>query len=412
MVAPVSAFETRVAGNSNAAFSSISEEATFLSDILAGSDRITASTLGVSTEGRNIHQYVIGRLGINDPTAKRTVFISGGQHGDEISGREAALSLIRDLAYLDDAWVTDILSELKVVVIPTVNPDGRNANTRNNKAVPTQDTNRHHFACTCLESKYVQACLAEHAPLAGIDLHGANTSTTIPDIMLNPLNHDMIPAQLREAGQAAVDYINTQLQAGGYSTGFYDSENTITAQSLRHAMGLQGAISILCEDRLQGRTSEERWLGMQLMLKSWLTYLATNIADIEPLVVNTRALSASDDRARLTTYDWLNGQTVQIPRGYRLTSAQASTASTALSTHDVYSYPSGTDIIIPVGQHVGRLIPQIVDSAGDHEVVSGTRLTTLPIPLVRKENQNQSVSAVRVNGANATATFMPAIIQR
>ncbi len=74
-------------------------------------------TFGYSVQGRALEAIVLG-----SPAARRTVVVVGSVHGDEPAG----------------VAVTDVLTQivlpwwLRVVVIPTVNPDGLAAGTRGN----------------------------------------------------------------------------------------------------------------------------------------------------------------------------------------------------------------------------------------------------------------------------------------
>ena len=81
----------------------------------------TASLIGYSKEGRGIVAYTFG-------TGSTTVLYTGSIHGNELSAK-----------YLMDAWVNElefnarsIPADKKIVVIPTLNPDGVVANRRNN----------------------------------------------------------------------------------------------------------------------------------------------------------------------------------------------------------------------------------------------------------------------------------------
>ncbi|MFF5072825.1 M14 family zinc carboxypeptidase [Micromonospora olivasterospora] len=61
-------------------------------------------------------------------------------HGNEPGDREACLIMARQLAFGTDARTIDLLSHSTVLIVPTINGDGRAANTRGNST--GQDLNR------------------------------------------------------------------------------------------------------------------------------------------------------------------------------------------------------------------------------------------------------------------------------
>jgi hypothetical protein len=74
------------------------------------------------------------------------LWIAGNVHGGEESGTDAALRVLYELADRDDCAASRILSETVVVILPTQNPDGREADTRRNAY--GFDMNRDWFART------------------------------------------------------------------------------------------------------------------------------------------------------------------------------------------------------------------------------------------------------------------------
>ena len=58
-------------------------------------------------------------------------------HGGEESGADASLRVIYELADRDDCAARQILDNSLVVLLPTQNPDGREADTRRNFTAST-----------------------------------------------------------------------------------------------------------------------------------------------------------------------------------------------------------------------------------------------------------------------------------
>ena len=60
------------------------------------------------------------------------LWVAGNVHGGEESGTDAALRVVYELADRSDCAAERILEESIVVILPTQNPDGREADTRRN----------------------------------------------------------------------------------------------------------------------------------------------------------------------------------------------------------------------------------------------------------------------------------------
>jgi hypothetical protein len=127
-----------------AEFTSDVEEYDYTAALDAASDRVRVVEIGKTRLGRPINMFVIGyptppptvQAVSDDPTA----LVNCNVHGNEPSSREACLILARELAFGDDPRTLDILSHATVLLVPTINGDGRAANTRGNST--GQDLNR------------------------------------------------------------------------------------------------------------------------------------------------------------------------------------------------------------------------------------------------------------------------------
>ncbi len=111
------------------------EELDFLKDLEGKSDLVKVEEYGTSAEGRPMHLVKVGknaRESDEDIAAGRTLFIVGTFHGNEPSGREMALQTMRDLAFSDDPEMIELMEKSTILFLPTVNPDGREANRRRN----------------------------------------------------------------------------------------------------------------------------------------------------------------------------------------------------------------------------------------------------------------------------------------
>lgn len=106
----------------------------FLDEIQERSDRILVRTIGRTVQDRPLPVAFLGAPPRPDPAdsseaEKPTILILGSVHGDEPSGREGALQLIRALTLGEDQ---ELLERVDVIVVPNANPDGGTAGTRLN----------------------------------------------------------------------------------------------------------------------------------------------------------------------------------------------------------------------------------------------------------------------------------------
>src|SRR5699024_8720741 len=103
------------------------------------------------------------------------LWVAGNVHGGEESGTEASRQVLYELAARRDCAAETILDDAIVVVLPTQNPDGREADTRRNSY--GFDMNRDWFARTQPETDGKLEKLRELPPQVFIDAHEMGTRT-------------------------------------------------------------------------------------------------------------------------------------------------------------------------------------------------------------------------------------------
>lgn len=139
---------------------SYSEMETFLRSV-DGKGPVTVSAEGKSTQGRSI--YLV-RLSRSKSPAWKILFYAQ-QHGDEISGKDALLYLIRDIARKPDLLPQDT----EVWIVPMMNPDGAEAGTRVNGA--GADLNRDHMTLLQPETQALHRVVQRVRPDIAVDCH-------------------------------------------------------------------------------------------------------------------------------------------------------------------------------------------------------------------------------------------------
>ncbi|MDI6767387.1 MAG: M14 family metallopeptidase [Bacteroidota bacterium] len=87
------------------------------------------SSIGKSYEGRDLWLLTVSNSDKGSPDKKPAMYIDGNIHGNEIQGGEVSLYtawyLTEMYGHID--WITELLDQKTFYVVPTINPDGRDA---------------------------------------------------------------------------------------------------------------------------------------------------------------------------------------------------------------------------------------------------------------------------------------------
>ncbi|MEU9887364.1 M14 family zinc carboxypeptidase [Sphaerisporangium sp. NPDC051011] len=190
---------------------------TLLDTIDKATDRVVTGTLATTAEGRPVRYAIVGDpanvskaglaaielsikalrnpltpSGLARQLAKRTpaiLWVTGNVHGGEESGTDASLKTLYDLSDRDDCAARKILDNAIVVVVPTQNPDGREADTRRNAY--GFDMNRDWFARTQPETDGKLELLRKYPPQLYIDAHEQGGTKYFFPPNADPIFHDI-----------------------------------------------------------------------------------------------------------------------------------------------------------------------------------------------------------------------------
>ena len=164
----------------------------FVSEVATGSTRMHLTTMGTSSEGRSIPLVVVGDVADPSPEAVRAsgktrLYVQGGIHAGEISGKEALLILLRELAAGEhDHWADSVV----LLIAPLYNPDGNervSPTNRRGQHGPVEgmgqrpnamglDLNRDQMKLDAPESRALVRLYTEYDPHLSVDLHTTNGS--------------------------------------------------------------------------------------------------------------------------------------------------------------------------------------------------------------------------------------------
>lgn len=443
--------------NTDAAqYTTDTEEYAYTAALDEASDRVRVVEIGRTVQNRPINLLIIG----NPPpaTAKEisdspTALINCNVHGSEPSSRETCLIMARELAFSNDARTLDILSHPTVLLVPSINGDGRAANTRGN--ISGQDLNRDHSKITQPETLAFAAMLRDYTPQAAFDGHeyGNNTAGDLPVLPPRHLNvaqqifdqsQDMIQRHMYGQGSDEGWWYCPYGCQGGATVGM--SEETI----LRNAMGLKNTMGSLLEARSSGgatrpdeaNTQNNRRRKTYSALYTYNEFLDYHRAN-EPAIAQAIEESIKFQVSNTGPIVWrgsrdiepfpaphpgesppnkqpATGGIAEPPCGYRLTADQyrgvrtdgptpltATTLETRIAAHGWDVRPMGDGFYVPLAQPQRGLIPLLLDGAATEPWTSAERVPCDPQAQVAPE----SVSAGVPEGLSVEAALAIANVQ-
>lgn len=389
------------------------EETDFLAAVDKASSRVAVDRIGATAQGRPLRLVRIGAPAAPADPAEaargNSLLLICSQHGDEPSGREACLTTIRDLAYSKDRRMRRFLERTTVLVVPTVNPDGRAADTRGN--AQGVDINRDHIALTTAEGRAMAAVIRDWRPDTVYDLHeyGATVPYYMKDLLaLWPRNLNTAGDVRQEARILSDDYVRPRTEAAGYSTGVYgiwtDPETGEPVKQvagdgqeriLRNTAGVKNSVGLLVETRVDPLSDAEKAdpaLNNRRRVGSQLAALkdgAFRFADRR----RTR-IEAATTAARLAGYAdrgpvYLGGADndpagadailKDPPCGYRLDAAQYGKVQDELALHGVTVRPGpgqGGGVLVPLRQPLRALVPLLLDGRSTFHLTAGRPVDT------------------------------------
>ncbi len=296
------------------------ELANYLSAIQAGSQNIVIKTIGRTFESRDINQLrdiflvIVTEHGISSPdelnSKKPTVYFLASQHGDEQSGKEAALLLIRELGM---GKLKSLLNKVNVLIIPQMNPYGNEVDGRRNEH--NLDMNRDHIKLEAPPVEAAHRVFRRWLPEVTMDLHEKGQSYYQLDVgVVSNLNIGKklqdysrkkilpyIEKKLNESDFTFHEYLVRQPFGMDSSSGAALSQqrrereylirySTTDINDGRNSFGIYNTLSVICEKSSDGTVdSLRRRTQCQLIaMKGIIEYVAENASEVKNLVNTCR----------------------------------------------------------------------------------------------------------------------------
>jgi len=377
---PTTGFEDRNSGE----WTTLEEEIDFINEVAELSDRVWYEEVGRSVEGKPIYMVYVGESERTKEEIQdgRTVFIMGTPHGNEPAGREGAFKILRDLAFTDEPDMLDILEKSTVLIMPTPNPDGREANVRRNSW--GIDNNRDNLSLVTPENQTIAKVLRDFSPDITIDAH-ERPSGSNPDIeYLWPRNLNVDRGIYDLNVELVQDYMMPDAIEDGWSTGLYGSPGGSGREDeriLRNMGGLRHGISVLTESA--GRASNEDRVDMQLSsYNSVLRFYQERFDEIAAAVDGAPARKQADGRNKAPFYldgaddEPYNEEIIDPPVcGYLLHTKQAEAIERHIDLFGLETEQVSDDgVFITMDQPMMTVIPYLVDDRALYNEVEGLPL--------------------------------------
>jgi Zinc carboxypeptidase len=242
-----------------AQYTSDANEYEYTAALDAASDRVRVVEIGRTVLGRPINMFIIGYS--RPPRSVRAVarstaaLINCNVHGNEPSSREACLIMARELAFADDPRTLEILDDTTVLIVPTINGDGRALNTRGN--VTGQDLNRDYSLIRQPETFSFVQMMSDYDPEAAFDGHEFGNSQA-GDLPVLPPRHLNVARSIFDQSKSMIeDWLYEQGSDDGWWYCPYGCQNGgavgLSQETiLRNTMGLKSVVGSLLEARSVG----------------------------------------------------------------------------------------------------------------------------------------------------------------
>jgi hypothetical protein len=331
---------------------SYSEMEAFLSGV-NGRGPITVSAEATTSRGRSV--YLVHAARGAAPSFR--VLFYAQQHGDEVSGKDALLYLLRDIARDPGLLPPDV----DLWVFPMVNPDGAEAGTRRNAA--GADLNRDHVVLEQPETQALHRVVRRVRPHLAVDCHEFTRDSeerrkrgwiAWPDITMDGVANPLFDPAVVAAAQRWVDDSAAPEAAAGHTFLRYTVGGLPPDEEQRHsapdmdggltAVGAHGALSFIIEAAVR-RSVPDPSADLAARVDAYLVLLWRFLREdrhrAEDLAAVERARARPLPPFLPTNYLWVNpgmtvtgfpvlesatGRTLRIPTANLMTTMAVKTA--------------------------------------------------------------------------------------
>lgn len=283
----------------------------YLGPLADSSVRLSMKSVGTSVSGRPIPALFFS----DDPVfgsrrgQKPVVMIYCQQHGDEPSGKEAAMIVARRLLHED----AGLLQNLDLILVPQVNPDGSEAGQRRN--ANNMDLNRNHVILSEPESNALHQLFLDWMPEVTLDVHEYNAVLESwleagyikdADEMLGGVtNLNIDPEIMAFTRDIFIPETGAKIEQDGFRFHRYIVGDPFTEKVMRYSttaindgrqsMGIYNTLSFIIEGKRYGNLIneiEKRTKGQVSAILSFLETANRHAGDMLSIVTQARVRMA------------------------------------------------------------------------------------------------------------------------
>ncbi len=375
----VLAQQTPLQFSNYARITSHSELSRFIKESVDKSKLITSEVLAQSVEGKELYVVYFSKTGFANDKSKIKVLLFCQQHGNEQSGKEGALLLIQELLKPENLYLFD---RIDLALVPQMNPDGSEKNTRRNGN--KMDLNRNHLILTEPETIGLHQLFDKFLFEVTMDVHeyysygeswkkfgyranndleiGTSTNINIPKKIRNLEKAEYLPFIKTYLNKHSITYF--EYSPGSIPENEYVRHSTFDINDGRQSMGIQNTFSFIQEgmngaDALLDNVKNRAYAQM-IGMKGLLEYSYRNKSKIKRLVVT--------ERNKLITNRTGNKIAIQLdhfPDGSKLEYPLLSYYSNKDTTITVSNYRPIVKALFEVTKPLGYLVPKSIKEIMD-----------------------------------------------
>jgi hypothetical protein len=280
----------------------------YLKSVDAASKYIEYKIIGTTTEGKKIPAMFVSKTQFGKDKNKKIVFVFAQQHGNEPSGKEAILFLLKEFA---NGKNEEILKDLDLILIPLMNPEGGEKDIRRNSL--GIDLNRNHLILTSPETQALHDLFNQYMPIATMDVHEYSPYSedwinfgylkNFDEQIGCASNLNVLEDIRKYSKEKLLPFIKNYLKENGFSSGEYIvggspggdriRHSTVDINDGRQSLAILNTFSFILEGKM-GKDSldnmKHRAMGQLSAIKGFLKFVVQNKSTITELVFKGREI--------------------------------------------------------------------------------------------------------------------------
>ncbi|MXP25588.1 carboxypeptidase [Altererythrobacter indicus] len=299
---------------------SYDETRAWLEKLVGESPLLTKVTFGTSAEGRELY-YV--RASTAAKEGRPVVLVQAGIHSHEISGKDAGLMLLRDIAL---GGKEDLLGKVDLVFVPIYNVDGHEqvsrfnaphlrgpANSGSRNTAQRINLNRDYAKAAAPETRALLPLLRQLDPVLYLDMHASDGFDHGYDVTYTYAGwgrHVQSPAIAEWLQGSFEDGVNAFVRQQGHNPHFYpsalddyriDKGLRMSAEGPRYSTGYGdfARIPVVLVEMHNLKPYRQRVLGVYAMMEGALRTAAASLPQLQSAIAIDRSA-----RPKTLTVKW------------------------------------------------------------------------------------------------------------